>query len=164
MPSGNPPHKTDRKKTEANIRYELVKMAIREEAKFTVSDFEIKNTGLSYTYKTLEHFKYTEHDTEWFFITGADCLAELNYWKNVDRILEASKLVVFNRPGYEKAELLEQKGRVEKLYNKEVIFLDLKPFPISSTEIKEYIKSGYNVSYLLPQNVYNTVIELNLYN
>ncbi len=163
MPSGNPPHKTDRKKTDASIRYELVKMAIRNEKNFSLSSYEIEQKGLSYTYKTLEHFKSIETETEWHFITGVDCLMDLDYWKSVDRILNACRLVVFNRPGYAKESILEQKNKVEKLYNKEIIFLDLDVFDISSTSIKNMIKAGREVSYLLPESVYNTIKELKIY-
>ncbi|MCM0648944.1 nicotinate-nucleotide adenylyltransferase [Clostridium swellfunianum] len=164
MPSGNPPHKTDRRKSDAGIRYELVKMAVRNEKKFSISSYEIEEKDLSFTYKTLEHFKAVEPDTEWHFITGADCLVELGYWKNVDRILNASRLVVFNRPGYKKEEILEQKKKVEQEYGKEIIFLDLNLFDISSTAIKTMIMKGRDASYLLPENVYNTVLELEIYN
>ena len=163
MPAGDPPLKTEMKKTDASIRYELVKMAIRSEKKFILSSYEIEQKGLSYTYKTLEHFKTIEPETEWYFITGADCLINLNYWKNVDRILNACRLVVFNRPGYNKENILEQKKKVEGYYKKEIIFLDLNLFDISSTAIKHKIKERRDVSYLLPESVYNTVLELGIY-
>jgi nicotinate-nucleotide adenylyltransferase len=163
MPSGNPPHKTTNRKTDANIRYELVKMAIREQERFSISSYEIENKGLSYTYKTMEYFKKLESDTEWYFITGADCLVELNLWKNVDRILNACKLVVFNRPGYSRENILSQKEKVEQEYKKEIIFLDLNLFDISSTNIKNLMREGKDASYLLPHGVYNTVKELKLY-
>ncbi|SKA75430.1 nicotinate-nucleotide adenylyltransferase [Clostridium sp. USBA 49] len=164
MPSGNPPHKTDKKKTDANIRYELVNMAIKNEKKFILSDFEIKNKGLSYTYKTVEYFKRLEPETIWYFITGVDCLMDINKWKNVDKILENCKLVVFNRIGYNKENILKQKEKIEKIYKKEIIFLDIPLFNVSSTQIKNMIKEGKDVSFLLPTNVYNTILKLNLYN
>ncbi|MBL4935202.1 nicotinate-nucleotide adenylyltransferase [Clostridium sp. YIM B02515] len=163
MPSGNPPHKTEKRKTDAAIRYEMVKTAVRDEKYFTVSNYEIKNSGLSYTYKTLEHFNNIENDTEWYFITGADCLVELDYWKSVDRILDSCKLVVFNRPGYPKEIILEQKKRVEEKYKKDIIFLDFSLFDISSTSIKKMIKEQKDASYLMPQGVYNIILELQLY-
>jgi nicotinate-nucleotide adenylyltransferase len=163
MPAGNPPLKTGRKKTDASIRYELVKMAIRREKRFSLSSYEIEEKGVSYTYKTLDHFKAIEPETEWYFITGADCLVSLNLWKNVERILEACKLVVFNRPGFAKEDILLQKKKVEEHYKKEIIFLDLNLFDISSTAIKHMIKQGRDASYLLPESVYNTALELGIY-
>lgn len=163
MPAGNPPLKTERKKTDASIRYELVKMAIRNEKKFALSSYEIEQNGISYTYKTMEHLKATEPETEWYFITGADCLINLNLWKNVERILVACRLVVFNRPGFTKENILLQKKKIEEHYKKEILFLDLNLLDISSTAIKNMIKEGRDVSYLLPESVYNTVLELGIY-
>jgi nicotinate-nucleotide adenylyltransferase len=164
MPAGNPPLKTERKKTDAAIRYELVKMAIRNEERFTLSSYEIEHSGVSYTYKTMEHFKALEPETKWYFITGADCLVSLNYWKNVDRLLNVCTLVVFNRPGgYSKEDILEQKKAVEEKYNTEIIFLDLKLLDISSTGIKDMISQGRDASYLMPESVYNTALELGIY-
>jgi len=163
MPSGNPPHKLKIDKTDAFIRCELIRMAIRGERLFQVSDYEINRKEVNYTYKTLEHFASLEEDTQWYFITGVDCLMELDSWKNVDRILNSSKLAVFNRPGYEKAEIIKQKDRIEKIYHKEIIFMDLPLLDISSSTIKKKVQKGNNVSYLMPQGVYNTVLELGLY-
>lgn len=163
MPAGNPPLKTERKKTDASIRYELVKMAIRNEKRFDLSSYEIEQNGISYTYKTMEHLKAAEPETEWYFITGADCLINLNLWKNVERILDACRLVVFNRPGFTKENILLQKKKIEEHYKKEILFLDLNLLEISSTSIKNMIKEGRDVSYLLPESVYNTVLELGIY-
>lgn len=163
MPSGNPPHKTQRDKTDATIRYELVKMAIKNEKKFSISNYEIESKCLSYTYKTLQFLNLQEPNTRWYFITGVDCLMELDYWKRVEDIFKLCTLVVFNRLGYEKSEILMQKQVVEEKYNTEILFLDINPFDISSTNIKIMLKEGKEVSHLLPANVLNTVLELELY-
>jgi len=164
MPSGNPPHKLKVDKTDAFIRLELIRMATRGEKLFQVSDYEINRKEVNFTYKTLEHFNSLEPDIEWYFITGVDCLMELDSWKNVERILNSCKLVVFNRPGYEINEIMKQKSKVEGIYNKEIIFMDLPLLDISSSNIKKKIREGKNVNYLMPQGVYNTVVELGLYN
>jgi len=163
MPTGNPPHKLKLDKTDAYIRRELIKMAVRGEKLFEVSDYEINRKEINYTYKTLEHFVSIEPNTKWYFITGVDCLMELDSWKNVDRILSSANFVVFNRPGYDKDEILKQKIRVEKMYSKEILFMDLPLLDISSSTIKKKIQNGENVSFFMPQSVYNTVLELDLY-
>ncbi|MFL0247446.1 nicotinate-nucleotide adenylyltransferase [Candidatus Clostridium stratigraminis] len=163
MPTGNPPHKTNREITEAYIRYELVSMAIKGEERFNLSSFEIDEKGLSYTYKTLDYLNKKEPETNWFLITGVDCLMELDTWKNVDEIFKLCTLVVFNRLGYEKDNILKQKKIVEERYNIKIIFLDINPLDISSTSIKKLLKEGRNVNHLLPLNVLNTISELGLY-
>jgi nicotinate-nucleotide adenylyltransferase len=164
MPSGNPPHKTQKNITDGNIRYELVKAATRCEGRFAVSDYEIRKKGLSFTYETVEFLNKAGGDgTEWYFITGADCLMDLNGWKNVDRIFNACTFVVFNRPGYDKNSLLEQKKAIESRYGKKIRFLDLLLLEISSSGIRESIRAGREVGYFLPGGVYNTVKQLGLY-
>jgi nicotinate-nucleotide adenylyltransferase len=163
MPSGNPPHKLKRDKADSSIRYELIEMAIRSEKHFEVSSFEIQRSELSYTYKTVEYFKMLEPETLWYFITGVDCLMELDTWKNPARIFNCCKLVVFNRPGFNMKDILREKEKNEDVYGKEIIFIDLPLLDISSREIKKKIKEGKRADYLMPQGVYNTIIELGLY-
>lgn len=163
MPSGNPPHKTSKYITDGSIRYELVKMAIRDKSFFDVSDYEIRKKGLSYTYETMEYLKKIDNTVSLYFITGADCLMDLDLWKNVDRILNACTLVVFGRPGYNKSELIEQKKKIENKYGKEIIYMDLLQLDISSSSIRESISKGKIIDYFLPQGVYNSIVELGLY-
>lgn len=163
MPSGNPPHKLNNDKADANIRYELIEMAIRSEKHFVVSDYEIERREVSYTYITVEHFKRLEPSTLWYFITGVDCLMELDTWKNAERIFNCCTLAVFNRPGFNMKAILKEKDKNEKIYGKEIIFIDLPLLDISSREIKKKIKEGKRVDYLMPQGVFNTIIELGLY-
>ncbi|HAG43603.1 MAG TPA: nicotinic acid mononucleotide adenylyltransferase [Clostridium sp.] len=154
MPSGNPPHKIRRKVTEGKIRYEIVKSAIKDEIRFDISDYEINSNELSYTYKTLKHFNNLEPNTEWFFITGADSLIDLESWRNVKGILENCTLVVFTRPGYSLEEIKKQKKNIEEKYNTDIIFLNMPVIDISSTIIKKKISENKNVKYLLPCEAY----------
>src|SRR3712207_2651395 len=163
IPSGNPPHKTDKVITDANIRYKLVKDVIQNEEKFEVSDYELKNQSLSYTYKTLKYFNEKYKDTEWYFITGADCLMQLDSWKNINEVLSLCNFVVFRRSGYSMEDMLKQKERIEKKFNKKIIFLDIPVIDISSTTIRNKIKNRENISYLVPEKARCMVNKMNLY-
>lgn len=163
MPAGNPPHKIGSDVTDALHRYEMVKQAIVKEKNFEINDYEISKNGFSYTFETIEYVKKNEKDTEWYFISGMDCLIEIENWKNVDRILNLCKMVVFNRPGYDFQTAIKQKELLEKKYNKEIIFLDIPLMDISSSFIRKKIKNGENVSYLMPDEVYNYICSENLY-
>jgi nicotinate-nucleotide adenylyltransferase len=164
MPSGNPPHKLNKKITNAFLRYEMIKTATRQEKYFDVSDYEINKLDISYTYETLGYFNSLEKDTDWYFLTGADCLMDIENWKNVKEIFQLCKLIVFSRPGYNVENIEKQKSRVEKRYLNKIIFLNMPLLDISSTSIRETIREGKCISYLLPESVYNIINELNLYN
>ena len=157
MPSARPPHKLGLKTTDPYIRYEMVKMAIRGVEKFEVSDYELNQKALSFTYKTLEFFTQLEPDTEWYFLTGMDCLMDIEKWKNSDKIFELCHFVVYNRTGY------DFKNVVQNKYFSRAIYLHMPILDISSSQIREDIRIGKNVSSLVPENVYNLVNELELY-
>lgn len=163
MPSGNPPHKLENRKTDADIRYRMVEMAIGGENKFSTSDYEIVEQGISYTYKTLEHFKTLEPHTKWYFIAGVDCLMELDSWREVNRILEAATLTIFTRPGYMEETVLKKKMEVEGKYHVEILLLEVPLMDISSSNIRQRIASGKPVYHLMPPSIEDFIISKGLY-
>lgn len=164
MPAGNPPFKSNKIVTDAKLRYELVKIAIKNNPLFEVSDYELQDESYSYTYKTLEFFKNREPSTKWFFLTGMDCLFQIDKWKYPERIFKAAEIIIFNRDGYKIEEIEKQKYYIEQKYETEVTIINMKLYKVSSTEIRKNIKLGNACKNLLPSDVYKKIIELNLYN
>ncbi|MBS6500824.1 MAG: nicotinate-nucleotide adenylyltransferase [Clostridium sp.] len=162
MPAGSPPHKKNEDILEAPLRYEMVLEAIKKYEDFEISNYEIEKEGFSYTYETLENFK--SEDNILYFITGADCLINIEKWKNPDRIFKASNLVVFNRPGYDKESLKLQKNEIEKKYNTSINFLDIMDLEISSTMIRDRIKEGKRIDFFIPKEVLDFIRKNNIYN
>lgn len=162
MPAGSPPHKKNEDILEAPLRYKMVLEAIKKYEDFEISNYEIEKEGFSYTYETLENFK--SKDNILYFITGADCLINIEKWKNPDRIFKASKLVVFNRPGYDKESLKLQKNEIEKNYNTSINFLDIMDLEISSTMIRDRIKDGKKIDFFIPKEVLDFIRKNNIYN
>ena len=157
MPSANPPHKQGKKVTDPYLRYEMVKMAIRGEPGFQISDYELNSMGLSYTYKTLQYFNEIEPDTDWHFIAGLDSLVDVHKWQHADEIFELCNFVVYNRTGYDFKDMKENK------YFKKSVLLEMPILDISSTQIRDDIESGRHVGSLLPEPVDNIIRELKLY-
>lgn len=163
IPNGNPPHKSNKLVTEGEIRYEMVKEAISNECRFSISDYEILRKEISYTYNTIGHFKAIEPMTEWYFLVGLDSLMGLKSWKNVKQILDSSTLVVFNRNGYTTEEVIKMKCEVEEEYGRNIIVLPIPILEISSTEIKYKISQGKVVNYLIPPSAEKIINKYNLY-
>lgn len=163
IPTGNPPHKNYKNVTDASIRYEMVNKAISYEKEFEIDNYEVLKNGFSFTFQTLKHLKEREPDTDWYFICGVDCLMDLEKWKNVDSILGLCKFVVFVRQGYKDKDIFYQKQVIEKKYNKTIYLIDLPQMDISSSYIRQRIKEGKNISYLVPSSVEEDINLLNLY-
>lgn len=178
MPAGKQPLKAKNKVTESNLRYDMVKIAIESFEEFSVSRYEIEKEGLSFTYETLEHFKGVDNDSdqyikhqefdceekELYFITGADCLMDIEKWKEVDKIFSLCTLVVFVRGGFNKQELMSQKRKIEEKYNGNIIILDLKELEISSTDIRERVAQNKRIDFFVPPEVVKYIDEKQLYN
>ena len=163
MPAVNPPNKIDKKITDAQIRYDLVKKAVESEPYFEVSDYEINKKEKSYTYETVEFFSEIEPSIEWYFLVGVDSLMDLDNWKYLHRILDSCKIIAYNRAGYTMEEVLKQKDYIERKFNKEIIFLNMPIIDVSSTNIRNSIKEGRNVDYLLPRGVEGIIHKLHIY-
>lgn len=162
IPAGSPPHKKNEEVLEASLRYNMVCEVIKTYEGFEISDYEIKKEGLSYTYETLEEFK--SKDNELYFITGADCLMDIEKWKRPEEIFKLSKFIVFNRAGYSKENLRIQRDKIEKKFNTTISFLDIIDLEISSSMIRERIKMGKRIDFFLPKEVLNFIKENNIYN
>lgn len=161
LPSGNPPHKKGNKIIDAKYRFDMVKYAIQDYEGFTIDDYEIKNSGYSYTCDTLMYYK--NEDIEIYFISGADSLMDIEKWKNPDVVLSNCVFVTFNRGQYKKEELILQKEYLEKKYKAKIVLLDIVNMDISSTMIRKRIKDSKRVDFFLPEKVLNYIQDNNLY-
>lgn len=164
VPAGNPPHKLGIDKTDSNIRYKMVNMAISKEKDFEVSDYEIKNNDISYTYKTLRYFNELEPLTEWYFITGEDCFSYLEKWKNIEEVFNRCKFVVFRRQEFKnKSEIIHKRENILKKYTDKILFIDKPILNISSTKIRKCVRENKEIYDYVPMEVYDFIAQNNLY-
>jgi nicotinate-nucleotide adenylyltransferase len=138
----------------ADARLEMIKLAIQNNPDFEVSDIEIKRKGKSYTVDTLKYFKKKFDDL--YFVIGADNIKDFHHWKEPDKILELAKLIVTNRGG------IDQKIP-EKLRRKKIFMCRIPNIEISSTMIRNNIRSNKSIKYLVPQKVETFIIKNKLY-
>jgi nicotinate-nucleotide adenylyltransferase len=124
-------------------RLHLVRLAIADEKNLKASDIEFRLPKPSYTVTTLQYLeeKYPEH--EFAIIMGSDSLQNLNKWKNAEVIMSRYPIYVYKRPGFEIREDLPIKKTV----------LNAPLLEISSTHIRELVKNGMSIRYLVPDAV-----------
>ena len=153
VPAFLPPLKPEDGLSDPKVRLEMVKCAVGGEARFEVSDCEIKRGGISYTVDTLREFRrqYPEPH-ELFFVTGGDWGQSLDRWKEIGRVFELAHFVVAKRPGFDVRRLPPQ-----------VEFLDFVPLDISATAVRERVKRGESVSSIVPESVVQYIRAHKLY-
>lgn len=164
IPCGNPPHKANCHVTPAEYRYEMVSMAVRGNKFFEVSSMEIDRGGYSYTVETVAQLiEIYGEDTKLFFIIGADVIPELVTWKQFEKLFTMCEFIATLRPGYDKESLYKEIKYLESNYHAKINLLNTPLIEISSTMIRNRVKSGKSVKYLVPYEVEEYIKEKGLY-
>jgi nicotinate-nucleotide adenylyltransferase len=125
-------------------RLALVQLAIEGEPKLKVSDIEFRLPKPSYTVDTLAYLqeKYPQH--RFAVIMGSDSFQNLPRWKNYQHILQHYPIYVYRRPDHE-VTATEEPGSIT--------ILDAPLLQISATEIRNTVKAGKSIRYLVPDKV-----------
>lgn len=155
MPAFMPPHKVKAKGDTPQSRLEMCQAAFSGlgTGRVEVSDYEIKNGGLSYTVLTLEHLK--SDDRQLYLICGTDMFLTLPNWYKSGRIFELANIICIPRTNdaveNERLDLVANEYREKYCTGVNIIFDH--PVDISSTEIRRRIDEGADYSDLVPESV-----------
>lgn len=153
VPTFVPPHKRENKDiAKAQDRIRMVKLAIKGNKHFAVSDIEIKRKGPSYTIDTLKVFKKKYSRDKLFFISGSDLFKYLAEWKDMAQIMKLVQFVVATRPGYSLDDIPSSIKRV-----------DIRAIDVSGFEVRDCIKKNKSFRYLVPEQVFLYIKERKLY-
>jgi len=168
IPTGDPPHKDGQKITNAQQRYLMTVMATGSNPYFYVSRMEIDRPQPSYTIDTVKDLHEVYKDSQIFFITGTDAVLDILTWKNPAEILNLCIFIAATRPGYELDKLNNIKKRLEDELgiadiNEKIHIIKIPALAISSTDIRNRVRTGKPIRYLLPEGVANHIYKMNFY-
>lgn len=125
------------------------------EERMEVSDIEIKRGGVSYSIDTIKSFK-KETGAEIYWVVGSDIVTEFNRWKNSDELVKEATFLVFPRDPYDLPKDLPKGFELISSPN-------LLVTSFSGTAIRERIKAGKSIKYLVPEEVERYIKENSLY-
>lgn len=160
MPSHISPHKVTDPTLTSRHRYDMAKIAFKDLPRVTVSDYEIQKGDISYTANTLSHFS---NEGELYFLCGTDMFLTLSRWYRPDIIFENATIVLASRENGKEQEIIAAKKAYEKDFGAHIIILNNEVLEISSTEVRQALKQGNDVSRYLSQDVEVYIREHNLY-
>jgi nicotinate-nucleotide adenylyltransferase len=155
VPTGRPWQKSDRVVTPAEHRYLMTVVATASNPRFMVSRVDIDREGPTYTIDTLRDLTAERPDAQLYFITGADALAQILSWKDVDELFALAHFVGVTRPGHE----LDDAG----LPAERVSLMEVPAMAISSTDCRVRVGHGQPVWYLVPDGVVQYIAKHGLY-
>ncbi len=164
IPTGRPAHKEGKQVTHNEHRYLMTVLATMRNENFDVSRIEIDRPGKTYTIDTIEQLKaLCRSDVRLYFITGADAIHQIMSWKEPERLLSLCDFVAVTRPGYQKNKLFEDIGELRDKFASRIHYMEVPALAISSSDIRNRIRRGEPIKYLLPQEVEDYIYKFGLY-
>lgn len=153
IPAGKPAHKLDKKVTCPEHRFAMTSLATESNPYFEASRIEIDRVGITYTIDTIKDLKARYmNKCDIYFITGADALLDILSWKNVEELFGLCSFVAATRPGFDYSEIKGQLDDIERRFNKKIRYIEVPSLAISSSDIRDRVKCGKPIKYLLPES------------
>jgi nicotinate-nucleotide adenylyltransferase len=148
IPAAISPHKLGSTPTPAELRREMLALAIADEPRFALDESELHRKGPSYTVDTAEVVCNRFPGTELFYLVGSDNVPKLHTWHRFEDLRKLVKFAVLDRDG----------GSASH---------DFPTLPrrvdISATEIRERVARGASIRYLVPEPVRHLIEHHRLY-
>jgi nicotinate-nucleotide adenylyltransferase len=155
VPAATPPHKEGGELTAAEDRLALVEAAVADNERFQVTDLEVRRAGVSYTVDTLRELRGRWEGAQLHLIIGADQYRVLDTWREPAEIARLARVTVMSRNGSE--------GPPGPQAHEATIVVPVTRIDISSTDVRERLRSGRSVAYLVPAAVRRIIEHKGLY-
>ncbi|MGC8659903.1 MAG: nicotinate-nucleotide adenylyltransferase, partial [Desulfomonilaceae bacterium] len=174
VPCHQPPHKDKTNIPTSQDRLNMTLLACSDNARFEVSDIELKFPAPSYTINTLRYLS-SDSSNEIYFIMGSDSLKDVPSWKNYEDLFSLANFIIVDRPGVRFSEAWERipvrlkrrfsldRGQLTHASGTALISSGIKGLEISSTEIRRILKLSRSARYLTPDIVLDYIYKHNLY-
>lgn len=134
-------------------RLHLVKIAIDDNPKFRASNIEFSLPKPSYTIDTLTYLAEKFPLERFSIIMGSDSFQNIHRWKNYEQLVKNHPIIIYNRPGFE----------IEDTHGAQLTILDAPLLSISSTYIRNQVKQGKSIRYLVPDTVHDYIADSNYF-
>ncbi|MBI3880106.1 MAG: nicotinate (nicotinamide) nucleotide adenylyltransferase [Verrucomicrobia bacterium] len=154
IPAAQSPFKPESKPTAANLRVQMLRLALVGQTRAEVDEQEVRRGGVSYSVDTVRDYRARFPQAELFYLIGADHIAALPKWREAEELAKLVEFVVIPRPGEATQPLPAPfRGRALRGF----------PLGVSSSQIRQRVKDGLPVDYLVPPGVAEAIRNHKLY-
>jgi len=162
IPTSRPPHKDNTIIARDVDRLSMLDLALSEPY-MQICDVELNRIGVTYTIDTLNELKKIYANDEFYYIIGSDTLFTLDSWKNFYDVLTLTNFIVFLRDNEDMKKIKLCMDFYNSMGKKRICLASNPGLLISSSMIRDNIKTDLNLSELLPKPVINYIKENKLY-
>ena len=163
IPAYRSPFKLGSRPADGAHRLKMLKLATKDNKAFKTADIELKNEGPSYTFDTLVKLEKKYPAARLYFIVGTDSFIELDTWYRGEELLRRFSFIAGCRKGYDNSLAEAKLKEYREKYGADVSFFDIPELEISSSQIRERLKDGRSVKYIVPDPVIEYIGENGLY-
>lgn len=154
IPAFISPNKTDARPSSPEDRLNMIKLAVESIPFFDYSDIEVNKGGISFTIDTLRELKKIYDKIE--FIIGYDNIFSFHTWKDPDEIFRLADVIVLKRKS-------SHPPQFEDKYFHQAVFVQTRGIEISATDIRERVRNGLPINFLVPPKVMEYIYTHKLY-
>ncbi len=154
IPAAQSPFKPGQNPAPAEQRLRLLRLALAGESRYSIDSQEIDRGGVSYTIDTVRNHRAAVPDAELFYLIGSDHVPTLPKWREAENLASQAEFVVIPRPGETPSEL-PPSFRLRHLRG--------FPLKVSSSELRDRIRSGKSIRHLVPRAVEEAILNNRLY-
>lgn len=163
IPAGTSPDKSGTDILPGEERLYMTELALQDNPRLHCKNFEIRRGGFTYTYETMEALAKRFPDTKFYFILGADCLFSLENWKHPDRLMESCALAASVRDDITWADMKKKRLELLAEFGGEIRLLPSFQISLSSSAIRERVRAGQSIRYMVPEQVRLHILERGFY-
>ncbi len=155
IPTGEHPLKRAQVETPADVRARMIRAATEGSTRFVVDERECRRPGPSYTIDTLAEIGRESPGAELFLLVGGDVVGEMHRWHRIREIGEWARVAVMSRA--------EAPVEADIELGFDYVTVEVTHIAISSSEIRQRVRSGRPFRYLVPESVYEIIVSNRLY-
>ncbi len=144
-------------------RYNMLKLICDKNPRFAISRIEMDNQRQLFTIETLLELQKEYPDFELVFITGSDNLKELEKWQKADELVEKFKLLILERAEDKMENIINASDFLKKNVDRFIKAKLKLRSNLSSTFVRESMKSGKSIKYLTPAEIEEYIFKHKLY-
>lgn len=156
VPAAQAPMKPNDVKSSAADRLAMLRASTEWDARFEVSDFELRKGGISYTIDSARHFRQLYPGDDLYWVIGGDQLPRIHLWKDIGELARLVEFIFLERPGFPVKASQDVPGlRMHRC--------DGHLLAISSTELRDRTRRGLSLDYFVPHKAIVYIREKGLY-
>lgn len=144
-------------------RIEITGTSIEDNSHFALSTIEAEKPGISYSYETIETLKKKYPQNEYYFIVGADTFVNMENWKCPEKIFANVTILIAQRIVISPDNLNAKIEEYKEKYGAKVIILPIEYNDLSSAKIRERVREGKSIRYMVHYKAVEYIKKHNLY-